>query len=36
MMKQINGLLYEASTSNRYATFFYSQYDPQTRKLIYR
>ena len=35
MMKQINGLLYEASTSNRYATFFYSQYDPQTRKLIF-
>lgn len=35
MMKQINGLLYEASTSNRYATFFYSQYDPKTRKLIF-
>ncbi len=35
MMKQINGLLYEASTSNRYATFFYSQYDPQTKKLIF-
>lgn len=35
MMKQINELLYEASTSNRYATFFYSQYDPQTRKLIF-
>ncbi|HSK70628.1 MAG TPA: SpoIIE family protein phosphatase [Pyrinomonadaceae bacterium] len=35
LMKQINSLLYEASTSNRYATFFYSQYDPKTRKLIY-
>ncbi len=35
MMKHINTLLYEASTSNRYATFFYSQYDPKTRKLIY-
>lgn len=35
MMKQINELLYEASTSNRYATFFYSQYDPQSKKLIF-
>ena len=35
MMKQINELLYEASTSNRYATFFYSQYDPKTKKLIF-
>lgn len=35
MMKQINELLYEASTSNRYATFFYSQYEPKTRKLIF-
>jgi sigma-B regulation protein RsbU (phosphoserine phosphatase) len=35
MMKHINTLLYEASTSNRYATFFYAQYDPKTGKLIY-
>jgi sigma-B regulation protein RsbU (phosphoserine phosphatase) len=35
LMKQINELLYEASTSNRYATFFYAQYEPQTRQLAY-
>ena len=34
-MKQINSLVYEASTSNRYATFFYAQYEPATRKLLY-
>ncbi len=35
LMKQINSLVYEASTSNRYATFFYSQFEPKTRKLSY-
>jgi sigma-B regulation protein RsbU (phosphoserine phosphatase) len=35
LMSQINHLLYDASTSNRYATFFYSQYNPKTRNLIY-
>lgn len=35
LMKQINNLLYETSTSNRYATFFYAQYEPATRKLAY-
>lgn len=35
LMKQINSLVYEASTSNRYATFFYAQYDPKTRHLKY-
>lgn len=35
LLSQMNGLLYGASTSNRYATFFYSQYDPKTRKLSY-
>lgn len=35
LMKQINSLVYEASTSNRYATFFYAQFDPATRKLSY-
>ncbi|MET0753756.1 MAG: SpoIIE family protein phosphatase [Pyrinomonadaceae bacterium] len=35
LMKQINSLVYEASTSNRYATFFYAQYEPATRKLVY-
>lgn len=35
LMKHVNTLVYEASTSNRYATFFYAQYDIKTRKLIY-
>ncbi|MEP6788049.1 MAG: SpoIIE family protein phosphatase, partial [Acidobacteriota bacterium] len=35
LLTQINSLLYETSTTNRYATFFYSQYDPATRKLDY-
>ncbi len=35
LMKQINSLVYEASTSNRYATFFYAQFEPNTRKLTY-
>lgn len=35
LMSQINSLVYEASTTNRYATFFYAQYDPKTRALAY-
>ncbi len=35
MIHNINGLVFEASSSNRYATFFYAQYDPLTRKLRY-
>jgi sigma-B regulation protein RsbU (phosphoserine phosphatase) len=35
LMSQINKLVYEASTTNRYATFFYAQYEPQTKKLAY-
>lgn len=35
LMKQINELVYEASTSNRYATFFYAQFDRQTKNLSY-
>jgi sigma-B regulation protein RsbU (phosphoserine phosphatase) len=35
VLKDINQLVYEASTSNRYATFFYAQYDPQERLLSY-
>ncbi|MEP6946410.1 MAG: SpoIIE family protein phosphatase [Acidobacteriota bacterium] len=35
LMKQINGLLYEVSTTNRYATFFYAQYDIVSKKLSY-
>lgn len=35
LMGHVNRLIYETSTTNRYATFFYAQYDPKTRKLIY-
>ncbi len=35
LMCNVNRLVYETSTSNRYATFFYSQFDPATRKLTY-
>jgi sigma-B regulation protein RsbU (phosphoserine phosphatase) len=31
----INRLVFEASADNRYATFFYGQYDPRTRKFDY-
>jgi phosphoserine phosphatase RsbU/P len=35
MIQLINRLVYEGSASNRYATFFYGEYDPQSRKLLY-
>jgi sigma-B regulation protein RsbU (phosphoserine phosphatase) len=35
LMKHVNTLVYEASTSNRYATFFYAQLNIKSRKLIY-
>ena len=35
LVGNINHLLYEASSANRYATFFYAQYDPETRRLTY-
>lgn len=35
LMKRLNSLLYEASSASRYATLFYAEYDPQTRKLSY-
>jgi sigma-B regulation protein RsbU (phosphoserine phosphatase) len=31
----VNRLVFDASQSNRYATFFYCQFDPATRKLVY-
>jgi len=34
-MGNVNKLVYESSSSNRYATFFYGQYDPATRNLTY-
>lgn len=33
LMHKVNKLVYEASASNRYATFFFAAYDPVTRKL---
>jgi phosphoserine phosphatase RsbU/P len=35
MIQNVNRLVYDASAENRYATFFYAQYDPQTRQLTY-
>jgi sigma-B regulation protein RsbU (phosphoserine phosphatase) len=35
LMANVNKLVYESSSSNRYATFFYGQYDPATRDLTY-
>ena len=35
LMKRVNGLVYQASSSNRYATLFYTEYDPQSRQLCY-
>jgi phosphoserine phosphatase RsbU/P len=33
LMHKVNQLVYEASASNRYATFFFASYDPATRRL---
>ncbi|HTZ89186.1 MAG TPA: SpoIIE family protein phosphatase [Alloacidobacterium sp.] len=33
LMHKVNQLVYEASASNRYATFFFASYDPALRKL---
>jgi phosphoserine phosphatase RsbU/P len=35
MMHEVNELVYEASASNRYATFFFAQFEPVTRTLTY-
>ncbi|MHB1960049.1 MAG: SpoIIE family protein phosphatase [Acidobacteriaceae bacterium] len=35
MMEKVNRLVYEASASNRYATFFFATYNVETRELIY-
>ena len=35
IITNVNQLVYEASSSNRYATFFYAQYHPNTRQLVY-
>ena len=35
LMSNVNRLLHEALASNRYATFFYGQYDPASHQLTY-
>jgi len=35
MMRGVNRLVFEASTANRYATFFYAEYEPGGRTLSY-
>jgi len=35
LISNVNRLVYEASSANRYATFFYAQYDPATQCLSY-
>ncbi len=35
LVSNVNRLVYEASSSNRYATFFYAQYNPADRRLTY-
>ena len=35
LMANLNTLVYESSTANRYATFFYAQHDAATRALVY-
>ena len=35
LISRVNRLVYEASAANRYATFFYGQYDPKSLELRY-
>jgi sigma-B regulation protein RsbU (phosphoserine phosphatase) len=35
LMSNVNRLIFETSPANRYATFFYGQYEPSTRQLTY-
>jgi len=35
LVSNVNRLVYEASSANRYATFFYGQYNPANRALTY-
>jgi phosphoserine phosphatase RsbU/P len=35
LVSNVNHLVYEASSANRYATFFYGQYNPASRQLSY-
>jgi sigma-B regulation protein RsbU (phosphoserine phosphatase) len=35
LIADLSGLVYESSALNRYATFFYAEYDPVSRRLVY-
>ena len=35
LMERVNSLIYQASASNRFATLFYAQYEPTTRRMSY-
>ncbi len=35
LIRHVNNLVYESSTNNRYATFFYAEYDPTTSLLTF-
>lgn len=35
LMERVNSLVYQASATNRFATLFYAQYDPASRRLSY-
>lgn len=35
LMQNLNTLIYNATPANRYATFFYAQFDPASRRLSY-
>jgi len=35
LMSHVNSLIFDTSTTNRYATFFYAQFDPVNRMLTY-
>jgi sigma-B regulation protein RsbU (phosphoserine phosphatase) len=35
LMKRVNGLVYEASSANSYASLFYAEYNPRNRQLSY-
>ena len=35
LMSNVNRLIFEATPSNRYATFFYGQFEPESKRLTY-
>ncbi len=35
LIQRVSNMVYRASSSNRYATFFYAEYEPRKRQLVY-